>query len=87
MSLHLHPAKQAPENSPMFEGYGLQAVHNRGVKNPALAAEGCYSPLSHKQRHPCRSFDPAVPSNSPQNRNRNELSKLLIGFGSSRKPN
>ena len=27
----------------LSEGYGLQAVHNSGVMNPALAAEGRYS--------------------------------------------
>jgi hypothetical protein len=38
---------QAAENLALFEGYGLQAVHNYCVMNPALAAEGCYSSRTH----------------------------------------
>ena len=35
-------ALQAAEKLALFEGYGLQAVHNCCVMNPALAAEGCF---------------------------------------------
>ena len=45
-------ALQAAENLALFEGYGLQAVHNCCVMNPALAAEGCYS----SRNHPFRSL-------------------------------
>jgi len=40
-------ALQAAEKLALFEGYGLQAVHNRCVMNPALAAESCYSYRNH----------------------------------------
>jgi hypothetical protein len=39
--------KQAAEKLALSEGYGLQAVHNCCVMNPALAAEGCYSSRNH----------------------------------------
>jgi hypothetical protein len=39
--------KQAAEKLALSEGYGLQAVHDCCVMNPALAAEGCYSSRNH----------------------------------------
>jgi hypothetical protein len=41
------PTKEAAEKLALFEGYGLQAVHNCCVMNPALAAEGYYSSRNH----------------------------------------
>jgi hypothetical protein len=40
-------ALQGAEKLALSEGYGLQAVHNCCVMNPALAAEGCYSSRNH----------------------------------------
>src|SRR5450755_1777301 len=53
------------------EGYGLQAVHNCCVMNPALAAEGCYSSRNHPLSAAClgpevRSFAETTRKSIPQ---------------------
>src|SRR5450755_4331426 len=64
-------AKQAAEKLALFEGYGLQAVHNCCVMNPALAAEGCYSSRNHPFSAAClgpevRSFAETTRKSIPQ---------------------